>query len=186
MRYSLKNMVCDRCKMVVRLELESLGFQVVSISLGEFELVEELSPEQKQRVQIALEKLGFMFIDKRKDRLVEQIKTCIIELIFQNNGELKVNLSDYLSDYLHIEYNYLSIIFSEIEGVTVEKYFISQKIERVKELLAYDELTLSEIAIDLNYSRVAHLSSQFKKITGQTPSSYKKVKNKERKSLDKV
>ncbi|MFV0419591.1 MAG: helix-turn-helix domain-containing protein [Dysgonomonas sp.] len=186
MKYYIKNMVCDRCKLVVKTEIEKLGFTLLAVSLGEIELKEQLDELQKQQLIDALEALGFSLIDDKKSRIIEQIKTIIIEMVHHSSSELKINLSDYLSDRLHLEYNYISNLFSEIEGVTIEKYYIAQKIEKVKELLIYDELTLSEIAFMLNYSSVAHLSAQFKKITGLTPSYFKNLKIERRKPLDKV
>lgn len=186
MKYYIKNMVCDRCKLVVKTEVEKLGFTLLAVSLGEIELEEQLDEAQKQRLIVVLESLGFSLIDDKKSRIIQQIKTIIIELVHHSNSELKINLSDYLSNRLHLEYNYISHLFSEVEGITIEKYYIVQKIEKVKELLVYDELTLSEIAFMLNYSSVAHLSSQFKKITGLTPSHFKNVKAEKRKSLDKI
>ena len=182
----IKNMVCDRCKMVVKSELEKLGIKPVNIELGEVTLDKPLDEGQKLLVQNALTPLGFELIDDKKSRLIEHIKTLIIELVHHNNNKLKINLSDYLSDKLHLDYNYISNLFSEIEGTTIEKYIIAQKIEKVKELLVYDELTLSEIAFRLNYSSTAHLSSQFKKVTGLTPSHFKTIKTNKRKPLDKV
>lgn len=182
----IKNMVCNRCIMVVKSELEKLGISPVSIILGEVTFSGGLSPQQKDALSKKLEGLGFALIDDRRARLIEQIKNAIIELVHYNNNDLKVNLSDYISDKLHHDYNYISNLFSEIEGITIEKYFIAQKIERVKELLVYDELTLNEIAFKLNYSSVAHLSSQFKKVTGLTPSHFKQIKTTKRKPLDEV
>ena len=182
----IKNMVCNRCIMVVKSELEKLGISPVSIILGEVTLSGGLSPQQKDALSKKLEGLGFALIDDRRARLIEQIKNAIIELVHYNNNDLKVNLSDYISDKLHHDYNYISNLFSEIEDTTIEKYFIAQKIERVKELLVYDELTLNEIAFKLNYSSVAHLSSQFKKVTGLTPSHFKQIKTTKRKPLDEV
>ncbi|MDR1092379.1 MAG: AraC family transcriptional regulator [Prevotella sp.] len=182
----IKNMVCDRCKIVVKSELEKLGIIPLHIDLGEVTLTSPLNDEQKTSIKNRLDSLGFELINDKKSRLIEQIKTTIIELVHYNNNELKVNLSDYLSDKLHHDYNYISNLFSEIEGTTIEKYFIAQKIEKVKELLAYDELTLSEIAFRLNYSSTAHLSNQFKKVTGLTPSHFKTIKSDRRKPLDKV
>jgi AraC-like DNA-binding protein len=182
----VKNMVCDRCKMVVKSELEKLGISPSNVELGEITLDKPLSDDQRYRIKNTLEPLGFELIDDKKSRLIEQIKTLIIELVHYNNNDLKINLSDYLSDKLHHDYNYISNLFSEIEGTTIEKYFIAQKIEKVKELLVYDELSLSEIAFRLNYSSAAHLSNQFKKVTGLTPSHFKEVKTNKRKPLDKV
>lgn len=179
-------MVCNRCKMVVRAELEKLGLNVVSIELGKAEIAEVLNSDQKQTVNEALLPLGFQIIDDRKSRLIENIKNLIIELVHQNDNELSTNLSDFLSSRLHYEYGYLSKLYSEVEGVSIEKYFIAQKIEKVKELLVYDELSLSEIAFQLHYSSVAHLSNQFKKVTGLTPSYFKNLNSHKRKPLDEV
>jgi AraC-like DNA-binding protein len=182
----IKNMVCDRCKMVVKAELEKLGYHPVSVELGEVILDKELSPEEKNKLNKNLLTVGFELIDDKKSRLIEKTKNLIIELVHQRNSTLKINLSDYLSTQLNQDYNYMTNLFSEVEGSTIEKYFIAQKIEKVKELLVYDELTLSEIAWQLNYSSVAHLSSQFKKVTGLTPSYFKNIRGQKRKPLDKV
>lgn len=186
MKLHIKNMVCDRCKMVVKAELENLGHQPVSVELGEVVLENELSAEEKVNIDKNLQTLGFSLIDDKKSRLIEKIKNLIIELVHRQNSTLKINLSDYLSSQLNHDYNYMTNLFSEVEGTTIEKYFIAQKIEKVKELLVYDELTLSEIAWQLNYSSVAHLSSQFKKVTGLTPSHFKNIRAQKRKPLDKV
>ncbi|KKX47548.1 AraC family transcriptional reguator [Sphingobacterium sp. IITKGP-BTPF85] len=134
----------------------------------------------------ALDPLGFEVIDDKKCRIIERIKNIIIELVHNRDSDIKTNLSDVLSNKLHHDYNYLSNLFSEVEGTTIEKYFIAQKIEKVKELLVYDELSLSEIAFRLNYSSVAYLSNQFKKVTGLTPSHFKQIKEDKRKPLDEV
>lgn len=182
----IKNMVCNRCKMVVKNELEQLGFSPVSVELGEVELAQTLSPAQKELVKQKLKTFGFDLIDDKKSRLIEQIKTSLITLVHQHNNELKVNLSDYLSHILSHDYNSLSNLFSEVEGTTIEKFFIVQKIEKVKELLVYDELSLSEIAHLMNYSSVAYLSNQFKKVTGLSPSHFKNIGSVKRKPLDEV
>jgi len=186
MKLHIKNMVCDRCKMVVKAELEKLGYQPVSVELGEVVLEKELSAEEKTKLNENLHVVGFELIDDKKSQLIEKIKNLIIELVHQQNSTLKINLSDYLSNQLNHDYNYMTNLFSEVEGTTIEKYFIAQKIEKVKELLVYDELTLSEIAWQLNYSSVAYLSSQFKKVTGLTPSHFKNIRAQKRKPLDKV
>ncbi len=186
MKLHIKNMVCDRCKMVVKAELEKLGLQPVSVELGEVVLEKELSAEEKTKLNENLHAVGFELIDDKKSQLIEKIKNLIIELVHQQNSTLKINLSDYLSSQLNHDYNYMTNLFSEVEGTTIEKYFIAQKIEKVKELLVYDELTLSEIAWQLNYSSVAYLSSQFKKVTGLTPSHFKNIRAQKRKPLDKV
>ncbi len=186
MKLYIKNMVCNRCIMVVRNELEALGYQVENVSLGEVELYPEPDEHGKLMLNDHLQAFGFELIDDKKNRLIGQIKSLIIALVHQQNSELSTNLSDYLSTRLHHDYSYLSQLFSQVEGTTIEKYFIAQKIEKVKELLVYDELSLSEIAFQLNYSSVAHLSNQFKKITGLTPSHFKKIKAYRRKPLDEV
>ena len=182
----IKNMVCDRCIMVVQNELEKLGLDAKNIKLGEVILSKEITSLEKENLSKTLEPLGFEVIDDKKGRIIEKIKNIIIDLVHHQNSDVKTNLSDVLSDKLHHDYNYLSNLFSEVEGTTIEKYFIAQKVEKVKELLVYDELSLSEIAMRLNYSSVAYLSNQFKKVTGLTPSYFKQVREDKRKPLDKV
>ena len=165
-------------------EIEKLGFKANVIDLGEVELENSIDNQEKQQIKEALENFGFELIDDKKSRIIEKIKTLIIDLVHQKNNELAINLSEYLSNQLSQDYSSLSNLFSEVEDVTIEKYFISQKIEKVKELLVYDELTLSEIAFQLNYSSVAYLSNQFKKITGFSPSHYKQLKDKKRKQIE--
>ncbi|HRP89739.1 MAG TPA: AraC family transcriptional regulator [Edaphocola sp.] len=179
-------MVCNRCIVAMKAVLSSLNIEANNISLGEVELAAPLSPEQLEAFKKQLEGLGFEIIDDRKSRIIEHIKRIIIELVHQQDNDFNEKLSDVLSRELHHDYNYLSNIFSEVEGSTIEKYYIAQKIERVKELLVYDELSLSEIAYQLNYSSVAYLSNQFKKITSLTPSHFKNIGNSKRKPLDKV
>lgn len=179
-------MVCDRCIMVVQNELEKLGLDAKNIKLGEVILSKEITSLEKENLSKTLEPLGFEVIDDKKGRIIEKIKNIIIDLVHHQDSDVKTNLSDLLSDKLHHDYNYLSNLFSEVEGTTIEKYFIAQKVEKVKELLVYDELSLSEIANRLNYSSVAYLSNQFKKVTGLTPSHFKQIKEDKRKPLDKV
>lgn len=179
-------MVCNRCKMVVKAELEKIGHQLISVELGEVELKERITNQQKQQINSTLTALGFSLIDSKKSRLIEKVKNLIVELVHHQNSELKTNLSELLTTELQHDYTYISNLFSEVEGTTIEKYFITQKIERVKELLVYDELSLSEIAHLLNYSSVAYLSSQFKRVTGFTPSHYKQIKEKKRNPLDEL
>lgn len=186
MKLYIKNMVCDRCKLVVRRELEQLGLQPSAVALGEVNLPGELSDTQKQQIAATLKPLGFDLIDDKKSRIIERVKTLIVQLVHAQQNALQTNLSDYLSDQLNQDYTTISHIFSDVEGTTIEKYFIAQKIERVKELLVYDELTLSEIAYQLRYSSVAHLSNQFKKVTGLTPSHFKNIGAARRKPLDGV
>lgn len=172
----IKNMVCNRCVMVVKQELEKHGFQPENVSLGEVQLKEQdLSKEQLIRIDAMLKSNGFERIDDRKSRLIEAIKLKIIHVLHQDAAlDRKSNWSTILSEELHLEYNYLSSLFSSVEGITLEHYIINQKIERAKELLFYDELNLTQIADRLGYSSVAHLSAQFKKVTGMTPSELKK------------
>lgn len=186
MKLYVKNMVCNRCVMVVHNEMEKLGFNPKDVVLGEVLLEEELSDEQKEKVRVAIEPLGFELIDDRKSRIIEKIKNVIIDLVHRKNSHLQTNLSDMLSEELNHDYSYLSNLFSEVEGTTIEKYFIAQKIEKVKELLVYDELSLSEIAYRLNYSSVAYLSNQFKRVTGLTPGHFKQIREIKRKPLDEV
>jgi len=185
MKIYIKNMVCDRCVMVVRSELEKMGLQPVSVELGQVELAEDITEETKGSLGEVLEQLGFEIIDDKRSRIIEKIKSLIIQSVQKEAPERKINPSDYLSQQLHYDYNYLSTLFSEIEGVTIEKFLIKQKIEKAKELLVYDELSLSQIADYLGYSSVAHLSSQFKQVTGFTPSHFKTIREK-RKPIDKV
>jgi len=179
-------MVCNRCIMVVQNELDKLELKVNAISLGEVTLDKELSHGEKSKIQDALEPLGFEMIDDKKSRLIEKIKTTIIDLVHNHDNESNENLSDLLSKEVYQDYNYLSNLFSDVEGTTIEKYFIAQKIEKVKELLVYDELSLSQIAFRLNYSSVAYLSNQFKKVTGLTPTHFKQIKADKRKPLDEL
>lgn len=184
MKLYIKNMVCDRCLMAVKSELDKLGLHAISITLGEVELETKCTENQKRDLLKSLRSLGFDLIDDKKNITIERIKTVLIDLVYNKNNVLNSNLSDYLANDLAQDYSALSNLFSEIEGITIERYFIAQKIERVKELLTYDELTLSEIAIQLQYSNVAHLSNQFKKTTGFTPTYFKQLKVKTRKQID--
>lgn len=186
MTLTIKNMVCNRCIMVIQNELDKLGVGVKSIKLGEVILEKELTSDEKESLDKVLLDLGFEIIDDKKSRIIEKIKNLIINLVHHQDSETKINLSELLSNELHHDYNYLSNLFSEVEGTTIEKYFIAQKIEKVKELLVYDELSLSEIAFRLHYSSVAYLSNQFKKVTGLTPSHFKKIRKDRRKPLDEV
>lgn len=177
-------MVCNRCKMVVESELKKFGLIPVSIELGEIEVSKELSKDELEKLDTVLHSIGFSLIDNKQSRIIEKIKNSIIDIIYTETIPKKMNLSDYISNKLNHDYNYISNLFSQVEGITIEQYFINQKIERIKELIIYDELTLSEIAIRLNYSSVAHLSNQFKKVTGFTPSYFKDLGTKKRQSID--
>lgn len=184
MKLYIKNMVCNRCKMVVESELEKLGLHPVEVELGEVEIKEDSIDDLKKELVDRLQLLGFEFLDDKKSITVEKIKTFIVDLVHYQNNKLTMNLSDLLSEHLAQDYNTLSKLFSEEEGTTIEKYFIHQKIEKVKELIMYDEMNLNEITHQLNYSSVSHLSNQFKKVTGYSPSQFKQLKDKKRKQLD--
>lgn len=179
-------MVCGRCKMVVQAEIEKLGLHPIAVNLGEVDLAENLSDEQKNALSQVLQSFGFELIDDKKSRTIERIKNLIIDVVHHRDNDLRTNLSHHLSEDLGQEYSALSNLFSEVEGTTIEQYFIAQKIEKVKELLMYNELSLSEIAWQLNYSSVAHLSNQFKKITGFTPTYFRQLKDKKRKQIDRL
>lgn len=188
MNIYIKNMVCDRCKLVIRSILDEMQIGYESVELGEVDLGDrELDEQQLDGFQQRIESLGFELINDRKSRVIENIKTHLIKLLAQQENLEKVKLSDYLSQHLFHDYTYLSNLFSAVEGVTIEQYFINQKIEKVKELLFYDELTLTQIADRLGYSSVGHLSRQFKKVTGQTPSQFKALRDsRQRTPLDKA
>lgn len=177
-------MVCSRCKMVVKAEFEKAGLHPVTVELGEVELQEKPNADTLVQLDRSLQSLGFEIIDDRKSRIIEQIKNAVISLIHHNDEIIAINLSEYIAQRLHYDYSYLSNLFSEVEGTTIEKYFIAQRIEKVKELLKYDELTLSEIADLLGYSSVAYLSNQFKKQTGLSPSFYKSLKQNKRRNIE--
>lgn len=183
----IKNMVCNRCIKVVNEELTNMGYSVGSIELGEVNLIDKLKEKDIDQIRQVLLDNGFELIDDRKSQIINRIKTIIIEYIHYDREKPEyVNLSDLLAEELAHDYSYLSNLFSSVEGITIEKYLIQQKIEKVKELLVYDELSLNEISYLLGYSSVQHLSNQFKKITGLTPSYFKNIKNIKRKPLDKV
>ena len=169
-------MVCIRCKMVVKQQLKKLSLHYITVELGEVEILEIISNAQITDFKTALLKFGLELLDDKKSILIEKIKKVIVELIHYAEEPAKVNFSDYLSEKLNHDYTYLANLFSEVEGINIEHYIIMHKIERVKELLVYDELSLTEISYKLHYSSVAHLSNQFKKITGLTPSHFKKFK----------
>ena len=177
-------MVCDRCKMAIKFELTKLGVKPVSVDLGEVELNSELTETQYQKFSATLKEYGFEIIDKSNARIIEKIKNVIIALVHRSDETIKINYSAYIEEKLKKKYNYLSNLFSETEGIRIEQFIIFQKIEKIKKLLVYDELSLSEIAYKLGYSSVSYLSTQFKKTTGLTPSYFKSVKDKKRLSLD--
>lgn len=184
MKLYIKNMVCGRCETAVTTALVQLQIPVLSVQLGEVELAGNLEESKKQTLAKNLNALGFELLDDKISKTIERIKNRIIDLVHYQNEQPKINLSTYLAEDLKQDYSALSNLFSETEGITIEHYFIAQKIERAKELLVYNELTLSEIAVQLNYGNVAHLSNQFKKVTGFTPSHFKKLKEVKRKQID--
>ena len=186
MKLNVKNMVCNRCIHVVRQELEKLGIKHSSINLGEVVIEDEVSKKKLSDLGTSLSALGFEVLDNNRQRMIEQIKNIIIKQVHYSTDEIRYNFSEILSKTLHKDYSYLSSLFSEVEGITIEKYIINQKIEKVKELIIYDELSLSQIADTLGYSSVAHLSNQFKKVTGLTPTYFKQFGQDKRKPLDKV
>lgn len=177
-------MVCSRCKMVVRSEFEKFGLHPVSVELGEVELDTDLSDEEKAGLNAQLLAFGFSFIDDRRTRIIEKVKNLIVDLVQNRDGQLRTNLSDYLSKDFSHDYNYISNLFTQVEGTTIEQYFIAQRIEKVKELLVYDEHSLSQIADDMGYSSVSHLSKQFKKVTGLTPSHFKQLRENKRRPIE--
>ncbi len=179
-------MVCIRCQMVVKSELEKLGLEYYDVKIGEANIVRNILPEKLEQLDVALRKSGLELMGNKKSILVEKIKNAIIDLVHYTDEQIKINLSDYLSENLNHDYTYLANLFSEVKGLTIEKYYLTHKIEKVKELIVYDELNLSEIAYKMHYSSVAHLSNQFKKITGLTPSHFKSLKNKRRDTLENV
>jgi AraC-like DNA-binding protein len=179
-------MVCIRCQMVVKSELEKLGLHYTYVKIGEADIVENMMPEQLEQFNNGLKKAGLVLMDDKKSILVEKIRSSIIELVHFTEDQIKVNLSDFLSEKIGYDYTYLANQFSEINGITIEKFYLTHKIERVKELIVYGDLNLSEIAYNMHYSSVAHLSNQFKKFTGMTPTHFKMLKNKSQGSIDDV
>jgi len=179
-------MVCARCKMLVKEELAKLGLQPIAVELGEAEILGMMSAVQHDEFKCALSKSGLELMDDKKSVLIQKIKNVIIDLVHFTEEPLTINVSEYLSHKLNHDYTYLANLFSEVQGTTIEKFVITHKIERVKELLVYNELTLTEIAYRMHYSSVAHLSTQFKKTTGLTPSHFKQLREKRRSMLEDV
>ncbi|MDT8416050.1 MAG: helix-turn-helix domain-containing protein [Flavobacteriaceae bacterium] len=179
-------MVSNRCKMAVKAELKKLGLHFVVVDLGEVDIMESITDGQRDLLRKALHRCGLELMDDRKAMLVEKIKNVIIELVHHSGETIKVNFSDYLSEKLNHDYTYLANLFSEVQGVTIEHFLIDHKIERIKELIIYDELNITEIAWKMNYSSVAHLSNQFKKMTGLSPSHFKQLKDKRRTPIEDI
>ncbi len=182
----IKYMVSLRCRLMVQEELKKLGLRYVEVDLGNVEIMEDITPEQRGKLEASLNNMGLELLDDRKGILIEEIKHIIIEQIHYSDSILNINFSDYISEKMGMDYTYLANIFSEVKGVTIQQFIISNKIERVKELLIYDQLNLTEISYKLNYSSVAHLSNQFKKVTGLTPSAFKQLKIRRRKGLENI
>ena len=179
-------MVCGRCILMVKSVFENMGIKPVSVTLGEVELTEPMGQDEAEHLNQQLKNLGFEVIDDKKSRVIEKIKNIIITIIHHQPEKIQVNLSNYLSEQLLTDYSSLSQLFSQKEGITIEQYYITQKIERVKELIVYDELSIKEIAFQLGYSSVAYLSNQFKKVTGLTPTHFKALKENKRRSIEDI
>ncbi|MCE3296124.1 MAG: AraC family transcriptional regulator [Crocinitomicaceae bacterium] len=179
-------MVSNRCKLVVKEELRKLGLHFIVVDLGEVEIMEDLTAEQREQLREALQVSGLELMDDKRAVLIEKIKTVIIEMVHHSDEMIKVNFSDYLSEKLKHDYTYMANLFSEIQGMTIAQFIISHKIERIKELIIYDELNITEIAWKMNYSSVAHLSNQFKKVTGLSPSHFKQLKERRRSPLEEI
>jgi AraC-like DNA-binding protein len=179
-------MVSNRCKIMVKEELKKLGLHFIVVDLGEVEVMEDITAEQRQQLKNALLQTGLELIEDKKSILIEKIKTLIIEMVHHSDEVPKTNISDYLSEKLNYGSAYLANLFSEVQGITIQQFIISHKIERVKELIIYGELSISEIAWKMNYSSVAHLSHQFKKITGLTPTHFKNLKDKRRFPIEEI
>lgn len=179
-------MVSARCKMEVKEQLKKLGLHYIVVDLGEIEIMETLSMAQREQLKKALLDSGLELMDDKKAMLIERIKNVIIEMVHHSDEVLKINFSNYLHEKLNHDYTYLSNLFSEVQGTTIEHYIISHKIERIKELIIYGELNVTEIAWKMGYSSVAHLSSQFKKVTGLSPSHFKQMKDKKRNPIEEI
>ena len=179
-------MVSNRCKMAVKEELKKLGLHFIVVDLGEVEIMENISMSQREQLKKVLLDSGLELMDDKKSMLIEKIKNVIIEMVHHSTENIKVNFSDYLSEKMNHDYTYLSNLFSEVQGTTIEQFIISHKTERIKELIIYGELNITEIAWKMNYSSVAHLSSQFKKVTGLSPSHFKQLKDKRRNPIEEI
>ena len=186
MKLYIKYMVSNRCKMAVNELFRKLGMHVLSVELGEVDVSDSISEDNMILLRKELHNIGFELLEDKRTVLIEKIKTTIIDMVHNSDEIIKVNFSDYLSEKLNYDYTYLANIFSEIQGISIEHFIISHKIERIKELIIYDELNITQIADMMNYSSVAHLSMQFKKVTGLTPTSFKKLKLKKREAIEDI
>jgi len=186
MKLYIKYMVSNRCKIVVKEELQKLGLHFMLVDLGEVEIMETITINQREQLKAALLVSGLELMDNKKAVLIEKIKNVIVEMVHHSDEIIKMNFSTYLSEKLSHDYTYLANLFSEVQGTTIEQFLISHKIERIKELIIYGELNITEIAWKMNYSSVAHLSNQFKKMTGLSPSHFKNMKDKRRSPLEEI
>ncbi|MBC8053826.1 MAG: helix-turn-helix transcriptional regulator [Sphingobacteriaceae bacterium] len=186
MKLHIKNMVSIRCTMIVKQELSKLGLHFIIVDLGEVEIMETISTDQREQIKIALLSSGLELMDDKRSVLIEKIKKIIVEMVHHTDELIKVNFSDFLSTKLNHDYTYMANLFSEVQGTTIEQFVISHKVERIKELIIYDELNITEIAWKMNYNSVAHLSNQFKKVTGLSPSHFKKLKVKRRSPIEDI
>jgi len=182
----IKHMVSNRCKMAVKEELKKLGLHFIVVDLGEVEIMENISAEQRGQIKLALRSSGLELMDDKRAILIEKIKNAVVEMVHHSDELIKTNFSDFLSKKLDHDYTYLANLFSEVQGITIEHFIIAHKIERIKELIIYDELNITEIAWKMNYSSVAHLSNQFKKVTGLSPSHFKQLKDKRRSPIEDI
>lgn len=179
-------MVSNRCKMLVKESLKNLGLHFIIVDLGVVEIMETLTPEQMDLLKIVLKEAGLELMDNKRAMLIERIKNVVVEMVHYSDELPKTNFSDFLSEKLNHDYTYLANLFSEVQGSTIEHFIIAHKIERIKELIIYDEMNITEIAYKMNYSSVAHLSSQFKKVTGLTPTHFKQLKDKKRSPIEDI
>jgi AraC-like DNA-binding protein len=186
MKLYVKYMVSNRCMMAVKEELKKLGLHFILVELGEVEVMENISTEQREELKRGLLTSGLELMDDKRAVLIERIKNTIVEMVHRSDEVIKINFSDYLSEKLNHDYTYLANLFSEVQGTTIEHFIISHKVERIKELIIYDELNITEIAWKMNYSSVAHLSNQFKKMTGFTPAYFRKLKDKRRSPIEDI
>lgn len=186
MKIYIKYMVSNRCKLAVKAVLKEIGLHFIVVDLGEVDIMENISVTQRELLKIALLDSGLELMDDRRAILIEKIKTVIVEMVHHTDDSIRTNFSNYLSDKLHHDYTYLANLFSEVQGTTIEQFIITHKVERIKELIMYDELNITEIAWKMNYSSVAYLSKQFKKNTGLSPSHFKLLKDKKRSPIEEI
>lgn len=186
MKLYIKYMVSARCKLAVKEELKKLGLHFIVVDLGEVEIMEELTTSELAKLNYVLSEIGLELMDDKRSVLIERIKNVIVEYVHHTDEFLKVNFSNFLAEKLNYDYTYMANLFSEVQGTTIEQFLISHKIERIKELIFYGELNITEIAWKMNYSSVAHLSNQFKKITGLSPSHFRNLKNRKRSPIEEI